>query len=146
MTTTTHVAGCTRHGLPATDANAQAGGCPCSCHRINTTCQHRRLSELTGVQCVRLDGHQGDCEFDLAAHNRSLIIAAWHEAYAEWEAGEACSPSSTDLIIIGNEIDPTRFPDPNSEQGDLLGEELFNLQCEGLELDVCFDNLFEDLR
>jgi hypothetical protein len=73
---------------------------------------------------------------------KTQIVAAWLKAYAMWEAGRACSPSASDLIAISHEIDPNRFPEPSSDAADLMSEQLYHLQCEGLELDACFDALF----
>lgn len=73
---------------------------------------------------------------------KAQVLAAWKTAYAEWEAGTACSPSADDLCSIGWEIAPHLFPLPDTDLAEEFSDRLFNLQCEGLDLDICFDNLF----
>ncbi len=70
---------------------------------------------------------------------RQHIKDAWEARYRAWEEGRDCSPSSDDLAIDAACLDPVIF-DPASVGS--IGDTIYELQCQGFDLDEVLDHFY----
>ena len=70
---------------------------------------------------------------------RQHVKDAWEAAYRAWENGTNYSPSSDDLAIDAMLIDPVIFDPAN---GATIGDTIYELQCQGLDLDEVLDHYY----
>lgn len=72
---------------------------------------------------------------------RQHVKDAWEAAYRAWENGTNYSPSADDLALDAINIDPAIF-DIAMCNGDTIGDTIYELQCQGCDLDQVLDHFY----